>query len=174
MMKIFDWKYTGIAAGLILGFILSHIFYSEILFSIKCILNLPDLNLYAGGVATIFTILQKIKSRKIAFKKMMSIKEFSASIGDIISFIDNPILIVGSLTMVKGLFFQLTEDKEFIPLKGVELTFIIIVTLYLLYSSLLELWNNISGTCWQDKPVSDSPHKLEVKDGKIPEPPLIE
>ena len=173
-MKIFDWKYFGIAAGLILGFALTHIFYAEVLCFTKSILNVPDLNLYAGGVATIFTILQKIKSRKIEFKKIMSIKEFSASIGDIISFIDNPILIIGSLTMVKGLFFQITEDIQFIPLKGVELTFIIIVTLYLLYSSLLELWNNISGTCWKDKVISDTPHKVETPNETVPEPPVTE
>lgn len=173
-MKIFDWKYIGIAAGLILGFVLTHIFYPEVLHFTKYILNIPDLNLYAGGLATIFTILQKIKTRKIEFKKIMSIKEFSASIGDIISFIDNPILIVGSLTLVKGIFFQLTEKIQFIPLTGVELTFIIIVTLYLLYSSLLELWNNISGTCWKDKPVNDIPHKAEGIGEPVPEPPIIE
>ena len=72
---------------------------------------------------------------------MLTIKEFSATIGDVISFVDNPIIIVGSLTLLKGLFFQLTEGKVFIQLVGVELTFIVIVTLYLLYSSLLELWN---------------------------------
>lgn len=104
----------------------------------------------------------------------MSIKEFSASIGDIISFIDNPILIVGSLTMVKGLFFQLTEDIQFIPLHGVELTFIIIVTIYLLYSSLLELWNNILGTCWKDNIASDTPRAAEVTNMAVPEPPITE
>jgi hypothetical protein len=34
-MKVFDWKYTSIAIGLIVGFILTQVFYSEVLYSIK-------------------------------------------------------------------------------------------------------------------------------------------
>jgi len=175
-MKIFDWKYTSIAVGLLIAFVLLHIFYTEVLYTTKCILSLPDLNLYAGGLATIFTILDKVKGRKIELKKIMTIKEFSATIGDVISFIDNPVIIVGSLTLVKGLFFQLTEDKIFIPLQGVELTFIIIVTLYLLYSSLLELWNTIRGTCWKDPISLDIPHPTpttDIQNMTVPEPQNI-
>ena len=169
-MKVFDWKYIGIAFVLLIGFVLSHIFNNEVLSCTKCILSLPDLNLYAGGVATIFTILHKVKDRKIEWKKMLTIKEFSATIGDVISFVDNPIIIVGSLTLLKGLFFQLTEGKVFIQLVGVELTFIVIVTLYLLYSSLLELWNTVAGTCWKDSVSKDTPHAAEVKDQVVPDP----
>lgn len=172
-MKIFDLKYTGIAIVLLIGFFLSHIFYDNVLYFTKCVLSVPNLNLYAGGVSTIFTILYKVKSRKIEFKKLMSIKEFSANIGDVISFIDNPIIIVGSLTLVKGLFFQITENVVFIPLQGIELTFIIIVTIYLLYSSILELWATIYGTCWKNIVSLATPHpttSTEVQNMPVPEP----
>ena len=175
-MKIFDWKYIGITIVLLIVFILSHIFYNQVLYFTKCVLSLRNLNLYAGGVSTIFTILYKVKGRKIEFKKLMSIKEFSANIGDVISFIDNPIIIVGSLTLVKGLFFQITENIVFIPLQGIELTFIIIVTIYLLYSSILELWTTIYGTCMKDTVSLDTPHAtliIEVQNMTVPDPQNI-
>jgi hypothetical protein len=172
-MKKIDWKYTSFAAFSLLALFLLHKNYDDVLYITKCILSFPFLNLYAGSVATIFTLLDKIKSRKIELKKMMTIKEFSGTIGDVISFIDNPIIIVGSLTLMKGLFFQVTENKEFMPLDGVELTFIIIVTLYLLYSSLLELWNTIAGTCLKNPISTDTPHpslSSDVQELPIPEP----
>jgi hypothetical protein len=174
MLKKFDWKYSSIAIILIIGFVLSHIFYNHILYYIKCFFYIPELNVYAGAIAIIFTILHKIKGRKINFDADMSFKDFRASIGDIISFVDNPIILVGSFALAKGLYLQYFDNTIYFPfLKGYELTFILLVTLYLLFISLMELWKNIKETCF-DKPIESqrplATPEIEITNRVVPRP----
>lgn len=176
MLKNFDLKYFALALALIGVFVLTHIYYNRVLNCLKCVLEFPYLNLYAGGLATIFTVLQKIKTRKISFKANMSFKDFQESMSDIISFIDNPVITICSLALAKGLFLQQTEGIIYYPFfNKLEITFIFLVTLYLLYSSLMEIWRNIKETCWSEPIVLENPQaslETETKDKAIPNPEL--
>jgi len=70
----------------------------------------------------------------------MSFNEFKIPVENLLSFVSNPITIVCSLALAKGIYFQLAEGVQYFPfLNGVEITFVAIVTAYLLFISILEL-----------------------------------
>lgn len=173
-MRKFDWKYFMFAIILITGFILFRLNYIAVMNSIQWFLSLPNLSLYFGSIATIFTLLGKFKSGKIAFNSRISFVDFRASISDIVSFVDNPIVIVGSLGLAKGLFLYYLGNVKYFPfLNSYEIILVLLVTLYLLYISLLELWNNIIKTFSKDIISKDIPHATlqgEVKGKEVPKP----
>ncbi|HLG34761.1 MAG TPA: hypothetical protein VI757_07780 [Bacteroidia bacterium] len=174
MFRNFDWKYIFIALLLLAGYVYSVIYHKEILIGIKYFFNLPFLNLSAGAVAAIFTMLHKIKTRKITLNYKMSFNEFRGTTADIISFIESPITIVCSLALAKGLFLQYTEGILFFPkFNQVEFYFIGLVTFYLSLTSIMELLNNIKETCFskQVSPISlIAVAEKDVKEKQIPPP----
>jgi hypothetical protein len=168
-MKYFAWSI------LLLGtFVLSHLYYHQVICGIRFVITLPYLNLYAGGVSIIFTVLSKIKLGKISFHGKMSFEDFRASLSDVISFIDNPIIIVGSLGLAKGLFLYYFDSVPFFPfLKNYEITLVLIVTLYLLYTSTVELWSNILKTLFSDIIPREKPQatpREQIQNREVPEP----
>ncbi len=155
-------------------FVLTHVFNDILMTFTKFILTLPNLNLYAGGVSFVFTILIKYKKREINFTTNMSFKDFRTSFGDIISFIDNPIVIVGALGLAKGLFLHYIEGENFFPyLSKYEIALLLLVTFYLLYVSLIELYLNIIDTWWTVSPSPNIPMAdtdLSTKNRDVPKP----
>lgn len=167
MKRKIDLKYFAFSIGLLIAFYYTNKTYSQLLLIIKSIITYPKLGLYAAAVSTIFTILPKIKTHTFSFSSKMSFKEFRASINDIISFIDNPIVLVGTLAILKGIFIYYTENNRFFPLfNQYEITLILLVSLYLLVTSLLELWKNIIDTWCKYVTNSGDPMADTSKDTK--------
>lgn len=80
----------------------------------------------------------------MSFSGNMSFKSFHANVSDIISFVDNPIILVGALGLSEGLFLHYVENVRYFPyLEEFEITLILFVTLYLLYISVFELVRDI-------------------------------
>lgn len=155
-MQRVNWKYLILSFFFFIILLTSPLYYHSFLILLKEIFEFQYLNLYAGGISLIFTVLQKIKTKKIVFSYNMSFSDFRSSVGDIISIIDTPITIVCCLTLARGLFFQELEGVVFFPyLKGYELIFVLLVVLYLLYVSMSELWKNIKDTCFDNKQKKD-------------------
>ena len=85
-------------------------------------------------------ITHTLKYRNFAFSHSMSFTQFKKSFEFVTSFIGNPITLVSSVALAKGLFFHWTDKEAFFPLfQNLELVFIAIVTSYLLVTSVLEL-----------------------------------
>lgn len=173
IFKNIDWKYTVLIIVLVLLGFFGHLFRTEILEGLKAFFELKELTLFAGGLAIIFTITHKLKTKKIRFNSSMSFNEFRRPFEEVLSFLSNPVTIVCSISLAKGLFLQTTNGVKYFPLFGtMELTFVGLVTAYLLYISVMELIRNMKETMLQ---VSISEKKAraipenEVKE-KVPEP----
>lgn len=147
MFRRLDWKYIGVVILLFSVSVTSYVFHTDIIISLKNFFEIKNLNYFVGVIATIFMLTHKIKMRKIKFSASMSFNEFRTPVEDILSFIGNPITLVCSISLAKGLFFQIADDIQYFPFfQSLELTFIFIVTAYLIFISLMELLNNIKET----------------------------
>lgn len=74
----------------------------------------------------------------------MTFNQFNAPFSELMSFAMNPITLVCSLTLAKTVFLQWSSGiSPFSTFSSIELTFIAIVTAYLLYTSILELINRL-------------------------------
>ncbi len=176
-MKKLDWKYILASISLFVGFIFASLFKVELMNNIKMILTYPFLNLYAGAISTIFTILEKYKSKKISFHSKMTFGDFKTSVSELISFIDNPIILVGSLGLTKGLFLYYSENTNYFPfLNSTEILLVVLVTIYLLYTSLSELWTNIIRTYLKQTISNEIPvatNQEDLKNKEIPKPKAV-
>ena len=77
----------------------------------------------------------------------MSFNEFRIPLEDILSFIGNPVTLVCSMSLAKGLFLQTSERIMYFPFfQSVELGFIALVTSYLFFISMMELIRNVRET----------------------------
>ena len=140
MLKRLDLKYICIFVGLCTAAFVSYVFQTRILYGIKCFFEFPELNLCFGALSAIVTILHKAKTRNFIFSETMSFNEFKIPVENLLSFVSNPITIVCSLALAKGIYFQIVEGIPNFPFfNGIELTFVAIVTAYLLFISVFEL-----------------------------------
>lgn len=150
IFRDFDWRYGLLTAVLFLCSALTYFFSAEILMLLKRFFEIEDLNIFAGATATIFTLTYKIKTRKIQFRSTMSFNEFRIPVEDILSFIGNPVTLVCSISLAKGLFLQTSEGVEYFPFfQSFELGFISLVTAYLFFLSIMELLKNIKETLFK-------------------------
>ncbi len=173
MFKQLDWKYIGLAFLLLAGEIISYNFRSEILIGLKHFFEIENLNYFAGGVATVFMLTNKIKTRKFKFSASMSFNEFRIPVEDILSFIGNPITLVCSISLARGLFLQTTGSVQYFPFfQSLELTFIGLVTAYLIFISVMELLNNIKETAMNGNSKTEQPTAIPEKEitKEVPKP----
>lgn len=173
MFRRLDWRYIGVAALLFTVAITSYVCRSEILTSLKTFFEIENLNYFAGGIATIFMLTHKIKMRKFKFSASMSFNEFRIPVEDILSFIGNPITLVCSISLAKGLFLQTADNVQYFPFfQSLELTFIGLVTAYLIFISLMELLNNIKETVINGVSKTEQPTAIpkDEIDREIPKP----
>lgn len=172
MFKNLDWKYIGLALLLALSVILIFMFNGQILVFFKSIFSFKYLNHIAGGTAAIFTILHKIKTKNLKLNPNMSFNEFRVPVEDILSFVGNPVTLVCSISLAKGIFLQYFYDNKYFPFfESIELTFIGLVTAYLFYISLMELITNVKEAF--TKNIIDTPKPSVVPQNpniKVPEP----
>jgi len=166
MFKQFDWKYIGLAALLSAGSITSYVFRGEILIGLQNFLEIENLNYFAGGIATIFMLTHKIKTRKFKFSASMSFNEFRIPVEDILSFIGNPITLVCSISLAKGIFLQTANSVQYFPFfQSLELSFIGLVTAYLIFISVMELLINIKETVLVGSSKAEQP--TAIPEGEI-------
>lgn len=165
MFKQLDWKYIGLATVLITGTIISYVLRSQILFGLKYFFELENLNYFAGGFSIIFMLTHKIKMRKFKFSASMSFNEFRIPVEDILSFIGNPITLVCSFSLAKGIFLQTADSIQYFPFfQSLELTFIGLVTAYLIFISVMELLNNIKETILNGTSKTEQPTAIPEKE----------
>lgn len=172
-VKKIDIKYILITIGLILSFVLSYCYKQEIITIINIFFSWAYLNIVAGSVAAGVTIGHKLKHRKISFKSSMSFSEFNTPFSELFSFILNPVTLVCSLSIAKFLFFHIiNSDTTFNNFSGTELTFIAVVTAYLLFSSINELFRDIKEIWYQITIVIETPKAIENDNSEIPNPEI--
>jgi hypothetical protein len=146
-LRDFDWKYALLATFLFSSSVLAYLYNAQILLAIKGFFDIEGLNFFAGLIATVFTLTYKIKTRSLKFSPSMSFNEFRIPVEDILSFIGNPVTLVCSISLAKGLFLQTSENTQYFPFfQSVELGFIALVTSYLFFLSIMELLKNIRET----------------------------
>jgi hypothetical protein len=140
MLKRINLKYTCLILLLCISIGVAHYYQSSIIHWIKVFFEFPELNLYAGGIATIITVCHRIRIGKLTFSPAMSFNEFKKPMEELLSFLSNPITIVCSLSLAKGLFLQISEHIAYFPyFNELEIVFTAIVTAYLLYVSIMDL-----------------------------------
>lgn len=139
-IKNWDWKWISLAVLICAAAFLAFHFQGFIFQAIKSFFEFPQLNLCAGSLSFILTTVHKIKTRKLDLNVGMSFSEFRIPVQGILSFISNPITLVGSLSLAKGLFLQIYDHQQFFPFFDAgELGFVAVVTAYLLFISFMEL-----------------------------------
>lgn len=170
-IKKIDIKYISITIGLILSFVLSYCYKQEIISCIDIFFSWSYLNIVSGSLASGVTLGHKLKHRKINFKSSMSFSEFNLPFSELFSFILNPVTLLCSLSLAKSLFFQLTKsDSAFNSFSGIELTFIAIVTAYLLFNSINELFRDIKEIWYDITIIVQTPRPVENENSEIPNP----
>jgi hypothetical protein len=149
-LKDFDWKYFLLTIFLFGCSGSAYFFSANILQMLKGFFEIKDLNIFAGAIATIFTLTYKIKTRSFRFSPSMSFSEFRVPVEDILSFIGNPVTLVCAISLAKGLFLQTSEDIKYFPFfQTLELSFIAVVTSYLFFLSVMELLKNVNETLFK-------------------------
>lgn len=145
MLNKIDIKYIIFLIAVGLAAFVSYCFKEQILILLSNFFGWKHLNFVAGGFASVVTIVHKIKHRKLNFKKTMTFSEFNTPFSELFSFALNPVTLVCALSLAKALFLQFFNNFGFFNyFSAVELTFVGIVTSYLLYTSLIELFNDLS------------------------------
>ncbi|SRR5260221_13312774 len=144
ILKKIDWRYLVVSACLLAASATVYVFKNESILMVKAFFDIKDLDLFAGGVATIFTLTQRIKTRKLTFNKSMSFNEFRIPLEDGLSFIGNPITLVCAISLAKGVF--LYSNEYFPKFTNVEIAFIGLVSAYLFFISVMELLSNMKET----------------------------
>lgn len=145
--KVLDWNYILLILSLCLASIASYVWSDTIMSGIRSFFQFPLLTLIAGAFSTIVTLCHKIKTRKFQFSQNMSFNDFKFPVEDTLSFLSNPVTIVCSLVLAKGLFLQSESSVSYFPLfDNLQMTFIGIVTSYLIFTSLIELGGNLRDT----------------------------
>jgi hypothetical protein len=144
IVRTVDWKYLLISVLLLSASAIAYINRAESLLMVKRFFDIEDLDLFAGGVSTIFTLTHRIKKRKLTFNGSMSFTEFRVPLEDGLSFIGNPITLVCAISLAKGVF--LYSSEYFPKFTAVEIGFIGLVSAYLFFISVMELLINMKET----------------------------
>jgi hypothetical protein len=163
LVKI-DFKYASLLVILLAISCWSYCYWPEIKQGITCMFTKEWIPYLLAGVSATITILHKIKLRKLTFSENMSFETFKIPFEDVFSFISNPVTLVCSYSLARGLFLQCTGQEIYFPrLSGTEIGFITIVIGYLLFLSLWQLIRSF----WQlilKQPESVTPQASD-KDG---------
>jgi hypothetical protein len=171
MFKNWDWKYILVFALMLVSVVLMFTFKNQILYFFKSVFSFKYLTHIAGFVAAALTIIHKIKTQDIKLNPNMSFNDFRVPVEDILSFVGNPITLVCSISLAKGIFLQYFYNDQYFPFfDSIELTFIGLVTAYLFYLSLMELKTNFIESF--TKNIIDTPKPSLSDEGEriIPEP----
>lgn len=167
MVKKFDWKYFIFFLIGGLAIFLSFTFWPSILRAITCFFDTRVTDYFLVSVSALVTVLHRIKFKKINFKGNMSFSEFKIPIEDLLSFVSNPITIVCSISLARGLFLQSTNQATYFPFTtSTEMGFIFIVTVYLMFISFTELIKNGKELLFYDVKTS-TPTPVDEKGNQI-------
>jgi hypothetical protein len=139
-----DIKYIIIFSTIIAVAILAHNYKRELFICTENILSNIALQNALGLISFAASVVSKIKHKKISFSNKMAFSQFKIPIEEILSFISNPISIMCSISLARGLFTQLIAHKQtiFNGFSALELTFITLVVFYLLYDGFIDLIYN--------------------------------
>lgn len=138
--KKLDWKNLSLLIFLLIFSIVGYTYHSELLEELTAFFKLKGLTIIAGCVSVTISLAHKIKAKKIKFESTMSFNEFRKPFEEVFSFLSNPISVVSSISLAKGLYLQKFEDIEYFPLFGkIEINFLIVITIYLTYTSIMEI-----------------------------------
>lgn len=103
----------------------------------------------------------------------MSFNEFRIPVEDILSFVGNPITLVCSVSLAKGLFLQTTHDINYFPFfQSLELNFIGLVTVYLFFVAIMDLRKVFVETFINGDSKTEDPIPIpesEIANKKIPD-----
>ena len=147
----YDWKFASLSVLWITVLFLSFYFKKEIITYSKAVLTYPYLLHFAGIVSSVFMIVSKMKQGEININADMSFNEFKIPMEQVLSLLGNPVTLVGSLSLAKGILLQMSGEKTFFPfMQKWELVFITMVTAYLLFVSVMELIMNIKNVFIKD------------------------
>lgn len=144
MLKKIDIKYSLLFCSLIIAALLAIRFNVLILTSMESFLVSEWTRIIAGIVSFAATISVRIKYKGLTMKESMSFSQFKIPSEEIWSFVSNPISLVCSLSLAKGLFLQFRNKQVvFVSFSTLELTFIGLVVAYLLFDSTMDLVKNL-------------------------------
>lgn len=168
-MKDLDWKYIGIMLFLGLLVFLSVSFKDNLFTFFSWLFNHDKLILIIGTISAVIDITHTIKYKNFAFSHNMSFTQFKNSFEFLSSFIGNPITLVSSFALAKGLFLHWTGQEKYFPsFHNLELIFIATVTVYLLVVSSLELkkhfWEILKTPLSDDLIPTDNPNQEKEKE----------
>ncbi|TWI85868.1 hypothetical protein IQ13_1037 [Lacibacter cauensis] len=161
MFKKIDIKYTLYFIGLIACVLLAIMYNKQLLKGVELFLSSEWTQIVAGILSFAAAILSKIKYKQLAFSRPMTFSQFKVPVEEVWSFISNPLTLVCSLSLAKGLFLQLRNIKKvFVDFSNLEITFIGIVVLYLLFDGITDFIGNVKLALSKTSPITAVPEPL--------------
>jgi hypothetical protein len=162
MLKKIDIKYLFYFIGLIVCVLLAIMYDKALLSGVESFLSSKWTQIMAGIFSFSAAILSKIKHKQLSFSKPMTFSQFKGPIEEIWSFVSNPITLVCSLSLAKGLFLQL-RNKEivFVGFTNLELYFIGTVVVYLLFDGITDFIRNCKLALSKTSTITAVPEPVE-------------
>lgn len=137
MLKKIDRKWVIILASSFIVSFVAFIVKNQIFNIISFVLQIPNLNFILGFIVSVINIIHKIKFKKITFSKSMTFSQFREPFDNITSFISNPITIVCSFSLFKGVYLQQIKNIIYYPkFDGLEIGFLWVIASYLLFNAI--------------------------------------
>lgn len=168
-MKQFDLKYISIMIVIASLVFISKFMSQHILTGVLSVLEFEYSLFILGSIAVVVELAHNLKFKTdLALTQNMSFNQFKNKFEYVFSIIANPLTIVSSFALAKGLVFSYTDKYDYFPyFNNIELSFIGIVTMYLMVVSILELWSNFVEVVRKEKTVIITPVE-KPKEKKLP------
>ena len=138
MLKQIHKGYALLLLALIMLAIFSFTYKLQIKSSLIPILEF-DHTYWFVCISLIFEIVHKIKYKSIGIRFNTSFSDFRTPFESLLSYFQNPMTLACSWSLLKGLCLQYFFKKAYFPFFGdLELTFILLITAYLLINTVVE------------------------------------
>lgn len=162
MFKRFDIKYFFYFIGIVVSVLLAISYKNILLSGVESFISSYWTQVLAGIFSFSAAILAKIKYKQLSFSKPMTFSQFRVPIEEVWSFVSNPITLVCSLSLAKGLFLQIQNKKTvFNGFTDLELSFIGIVVAYLLFDGIIDFIKNFKLALSKTNTITAVPEPIE-------------
>lgn len=132
----FDLRWFGTLVGLIALFLVFYNYKGVFMNWLISFFSIKDIGLFLGAIASITSIVHKLKYKKIVFNPTMTFGQFKEPLETLTSFISSPIALVCSFSILKNLFLQYANKQiSFTNFDTLEISFLWIVAGYLMFNS---------------------------------------
>lgn len=145
MFKRINKRYAALLGGLMILSVLMLNYKAELKSSLIPILEFEHTYWFIG-ISLILEVVHKVRYNLLNIRFNTSFSDFKAPFEGLLSYFQNPMTLSCSWSLLKGLCLQYFFKKSYFPFFGdIELSFILLITAYLLFNAVVEHIKLIKG-----------------------------